>query len=250
MSVYALADLHGNLPIFNEIMNHLGPDDTLYYLGDAVDRGPNGWEILQRLLNDPRVIFIKGNHEDMMLNCIGRYNPNTWDDNLFRWDYEWETWYYNGGETTYKAFCADPNRQGRYEIIQKMKNLPFICAYHNTQSQIVYLCHAGCDDVDNICETDAIWDRSHYQRPDRWLGNDNEVIVHGHTPIPLLVDEQVRVCRAFNIDYPLPKEEEMRGAYWYANGHKCCIDCGTVWTDQAVLLNLDTWDEEIFEVTK
>jgi hypothetical protein len=36
------------------------------------------------------------------------------------------------------------------------------------------------------------------------------------------------------------------GAYWYAGGHKVNIDCGCVFTDTIVLLNLDTWDEEIF----
>ena len=37
------------------------------------------------------------------------------------------------------------------------------------------------------------------------------------------------------------------GAYWY-HGYRCDIDCCTIKTRQTVLLNLDTFDEEIFEL--
>ena len=47
MSVYALADLHGNGTIYNKIKNFLKPNDTVYFLGDAIDRGPDGWTILK-----------------------------------------------------------------------------------------------------------------------------------------------------------------------------------------------------------
>jgi hypothetical protein len=37
------------------------------------------------------------------------------------------------------------------------------------------------------------------------------------------------------------------GAYWYCNGHKVDIDNGVFLTGRTVLLNLDTWEEKIFQ---
>ena len=42
MATYACSDLHGNWELWAEIKKFLKPDDTLYYLGDATDRGPDG----------------------------------------------------------------------------------------------------------------------------------------------------------------------------------------------------------------
>ena len=41
---YVMADIHGNLERFNSIMKQirLKDDDTLYILGDVIDRFPDG----------------------------------------------------------------------------------------------------------------------------------------------------------------------------------------------------------------
>ena len=41
----------------------LRPDDTLYILGDVIDRGPDGVKILQDMMARPNVVPILGNHE-------------------------------------------------------------------------------------------------------------------------------------------------------------------------------------------
>ena len=58
MATYACSDLHGNWELWTEIKKFLKPDDTLYYLGDATDRGPDGWAILKEMLNDSRINYI------------------------------------------------------------------------------------------------------------------------------------------------------------------------------------------------
>jgi calcineurin-like phosphoesterase family protein len=247
MAVYACADLHGCRWAWEAIKKVLQPNDTLYFLGDAADRGPDGWAIMNELITDPRVIYIKGNHEDFMLQNIGNSTPDTFDPDAFYWDEHMELWFYNGGEVTYNAFMKDPNR---FNNLHLFKNLPFITVYHNIFGETVYLTHAGCNihDIPGLTEEEAIWNREHY-RLNRWDGADNEFVVHGHTPIPLMVQTQDKIAAFWSDEEnPIIRTEDMiePGAYWYAGGHKVNIDCGTVFTGVCVLLNLDTWDEEIF----
>lgn len=70
---YVLSDIHGNLQRFESIMEqiNLQPTDTLYILGDVVDRFPDGIRILRRIMKMSNVKMILGNHEHMMLNAIG-----------------------------------------------------------------------------------------------------------------------------------------------------------------------------------
>ena len=50
--IYVLSDIHGNLKRFESIMKqiNLQPDDTLYILGDVVDRNSDGIKILRKLM--------------------------------------------------------------------------------------------------------------------------------------------------------------------------------------------------------
>ena len=70
---YVLSDIHGNLRRFESIMKqiNLQPDDTLYILGDVVDRYPHGVKILRQIMKMPNVKMLIGNHEYMMLKAIG-----------------------------------------------------------------------------------------------------------------------------------------------------------------------------------
>ena len=70
MSVYALSDLHGNLNIWKKIKEFLKPEDKVYFLGDAADRGDYGWEIIKEIIKDNRFIYIKGNHQNMPLQSL------------------------------------------------------------------------------------------------------------------------------------------------------------------------------------
>ena len=237
MSVYAWADIHGDRTLFNAVMNFLQPDDKVYFLGDAIDRGNDGWEILKTIINDPRFIFIKGNHEDMMCHALQnfpRYSTST---------RAMEIWGWNGNTPTLNGINLDEDENVK-EILEQVNNLPTYATYINPDGEVFWLTHAGCDYVENGLEAidteDLIWDRSHFIN-NRWYHDnpDNLYIVHGHTPIVYLVEELSHY-------YDNLPEEIEPGAFYYAGGHKIDIDCGAVFTGVTVLLNLDTWDEEIF----
>ena len=71
--IYVMSDIHGNERRFNSIMKQidLRPEDTLYVLGDVVDRHPGGIRILRRIMAMPNAKMILGNHEYMMLRALG-----------------------------------------------------------------------------------------------------------------------------------------------------------------------------------
>ena len=72
MSTYAISDLHGQYGIFEKLLDVIdfSENDFLYILGDAIDRGPDGIKILQKIKDTPNMDLIIGNHEFMMLNSI------------------------------------------------------------------------------------------------------------------------------------------------------------------------------------
>lgn len=247
MSVYACSDIHGQSQLFTQILDFLNPTDTVYFLGDAIDRGPDGWDICKVIIDDPRFIYLKGNHEDMMLKAIGDIGPNhNFDDDIIGVNYNYSLWFHNGGSTTYNALKKDTKY---FYYIQHLRSLPTLIYYYNSKGHHIYLTHAGfnLDRIRDITEEDLLWNRTHYYI-DTWGGYVNEYMIHGHTPNPYLVSELNEV-----LDWlipPIPEEKkhkyEIGHSFWYCENHKCCIDCGAHFTNSIVLLNLDTFEEVTF----
>lgn len=233
MAVYACSDLHGNWELWSEIKKFLKPNDTLYYLGDSTDRGKDGWAILKEMLNDERIHYIAGNHDIMLANRIGR--PH---------DYHIASLHHsNGGFYTWEDAENDPDAE---KIKNQIRRLPLYAVYENADGLKIFMSHSGSTHIDN--DEDLIWDRSEYI--DTKNHSEYDVIVHGHTTIPHLIEDLEEI---HNFYFQKPEAELFKmpewkgGAYWY-HGYRCDIDCCTIKTKQTVLLNLDTFDEEIFEV--
>ena len=74
---YVLSDIHGNMPNFKSILKQidLQPEDTLYILGDVIDRYPEGIRILRMIMAMPNAKMLLGNHEYMMLKAISMPHP-------------------------------------------------------------------------------------------------------------------------------------------------------------------------------
>ena len=50
--VFAVADLHGMIELYQQIKDFLKPEDKVYCLGDMGDRGTNCWETVKAIMND------------------------------------------------------------------------------------------------------------------------------------------------------------------------------------------------------
>lgn len=232
MSVYCCSDLHANYDIWRQIKNYLKPDDMLYNLGDTIDRGNVGLEILKENFDMPNVTLLKGNHEDF-IDKIGM--------NLY-YTKNLQLWYMNGGFRTIEAF-NELSEHEQFTLISKVKKLPTHIEYTNTRGEILYLCHAGRQpdtaEIPDMGEGDIpmnnyIWDRWHIHDP-YWRGKDNEYCIHGHTPICYIKD--------YN---PPETPQNVLKIFKYCGGHKINMDLGTFNTYTACLLNLDTWEEIYF----
>ncbi len=241
MSVYALSDLHGMYELWEKIKKFLQPEDTLYFLGDAADRGPDGYKIMKELLADDRVIYLKGNHEDFFVKGINEY--------LIYGDMNYDLWTFdNGGWDTFLEAIEDTPT-----ILQSVHNrifkLPFFSIYQNENNQLIYLSHAGyyVEELFEATEKDLLWNRTHFRSP--WPNKEeykHAFLVHGHTPTPFLKQELVSIANFYDKE---PNFVNNDGAIFYCDGHKIDIDCGAFATSATVLLDLDTFETFSFKAS-
>ncbi|MEL7000851.1 MAG: metallophosphoesterase, partial [Pseudomonadota bacterium] len=98
--IFAIGDVHGCDGLLAEMHDRIldqararGADDaTVVHIGDYVDRGRQNIAVIDRLMRGlPGVecICLKGNHEAMMLDCLGTDSSSVWT-----------RWIRNGGDMT------------------------------------------------------------------------------------------------------------------------------------------------------
>src|SRR5215467_14248851 len=96
--LYALGDVHGCADELESILKAIAPTagDTVVFVGDYVDRGPASSAVVELALalekTRAETVFLKGNHEDMMLSFLGlpgRYG---------------ESFLFNGGISTMESY--------------------------------------------------------------------------------------------------------------------------------------------------
>lgn len=247
MSVYAFSDLHAQYDLWQQIKEYIKPDDTVYCLGDCVDRGDAGLEILNEILETPNIILLRGNHEDFIyyigseLIKHNKYDYNV-DMELSNLIYLWES---NGAKNTIKAF-KKLSKSKQWQLINKIKELPTYAKYINTKGDKIFLCHAGCrpdakEEVSTKTEiptNNYIWDRLHIYDL-HWKGKDNEYCVHGHTPIEYIY----YFLNSAERSLPQSRFEIFK----YCDNHKIDIDLGSFETHKTCLLNLDTFKPIYFK---
>ena len=78
---YAVSDIHGMYGSYIDVMSNLNPNDTLYIIGDVIDRGKNGIKIIEDIMerqknskSNPTIVFLCGNHEYTFLECVRVFN--------------------------------------------------------------------------------------------------------------------------------------------------------------------------------
>lgn len=223
---FACSDIHGMLDLWKQISNYCDDSDTIYFLGDAIDRGKESMQVLLFLLNDKRVKYIKGNHEDIFVNLIE--NPDSMDFLL-------KDPTYNG----IKDFL-ELDLQIQIEIYNKLSNLPIEFQYINKNNQKIILNHSGFFTKESIPLEEKyqsyLWDRDHiFKGLNKWDLEENTFIVHGHTPVQTL--------------YRDTREKPNYEIFFYCEDHKIDLDLASFMSKKIALFNLDTlMIEKYFEV--
>ena len=124
MAIYVMSDIHGNYDRYLDFLNYsnFNDNDTLYIIGDVLDRGSMAIPLIQDIMNRENVILLKGNHELMLLpilNDLIRQSKET----------QWEIIADElaiaqiGQEETLQDFCKLPTQE-QNEITYFISQLP------------------------------------------------------------------------------------------------------------------------------
>lgn len=119
--IYVLSDVHGNTERFNSIMNqiNLRDEDTLYILGDVIDRYPDGIKILRKIMKTNNMKMLLGNHEYMMSEALDPlHKPTEWEQEDNK-----RLWYRNGGDVTHN-YLKHIQKSIRREVFDYLRGLP------------------------------------------------------------------------------------------------------------------------------
>ncbi|MBR4344674.1 MAG: fructose-bisphosphatase class III [Lachnospiraceae bacterium] len=185
---YVISDIHGEYDKFMEILKliHFNDTDTLYVLGDIVDRGPHPIKTLLKLMEMPNAVCIVGNHELMALDGLKFLNSTITTESVESIDAELLgnliDWQRNGSETTIEEFRR-LDQEMRKEVFD------FILSFSMYEEIIVkgrkyLLVHSGLGDyspekkIEEYSLKNLVWDRADY---DIQYFEDIYVVT-GHTP--------------------------------------------------------------------
>lgn len=223
--IYVCSNLRGNYEKYIEMIDtiNLKESDTLYILGDIVDRGRDGVKILRDMMRKPNIIGLLGNHEFMALTLVRAmiriFNKDYTES--FGGDYcdRLMNWFEKGGEFTLDEF-DNLTKQDRESVIKYLETLK---PYHEvTVNGVDYvLVHAGIDNFDDeksLSEyktEDFLWnkidDKQYFK---------NKVLITGHKPVNLVEEKSI-----------------------YKNKNNISLDCGCGYNGKLGILCLDTMDE-------
>ncbi len=186
--VYVCSDLHG-YPIekFKKLLEsvNFSSNDTLYVLGDVIDRGLDGIKLLKWMMLQPNVELILGNHEAMMLSCDFLFEEITEDsiDRLTGTKLQtYSVWVSNSGQPTLNALSAMRKNEIKY-LLEYLKEAPLYETL-TVNGRDFLLVHSGLGAFDKskklreYSPTDLLWTRPAFNQ--RYF--DDVTTIFGHTP--------------------------------------------------------------------
>lgn len=198
---YVMSDIHGMGELLENMLEKLSfsEEDTLYILGDMIDRGPDPAKVLDIASSRGNIIPLRGNHEDEFIS---------WYDNEITRMFQ--KYYYN----TYDILMdSRRTREKLPEYVTFMKSLPFYKKVKQ-EDRCFLLAHASTEEILRTWKRKdrLIWDTS---MVDRKKGIPGYVSVVGHVP--------TFVIRGF------PKTP---AEIWHSpDGRLIDVDCGAAFPD-------------------
>lgn len=184
--VFVIGDIHGCPDETALLLRNLheqqgvNDDDVVIFLGDFIDRGPDSRAAVEAVLDfkwkHPRSRFLRGNHEDMLLDFLG-FGGRHGSAYLQKG---------NGGIETLESYGVSPFDPPE----QILASLPpahfkFFCDLESIILVDKFICvHAGLNplrDLDAQNDLDVFWIREEFIYN---VHAFDKMIVFGHTPNP------------------------------------------------------------------
>jgi serine/threonine protein phosphatase 1 len=230
---YCVSDIHGCYDEFMALINEirLGADDTLYVLGDVIDRGNDPIKCLQFIMTQLNIKMLMGNHEQMMLDTlIHGIDPERWVED-------------NGGDVSLRQLNA-LGIEHRKTILNFVETLPYYYTVQ-VQNKNYLLVHAGLNlrlrkkgeplatTLKNQDLNEMVWIREDFYSK---KALSNHVTVFGHTP-------------TFELHYRHNKKIWLNNTIWHDPKwkDKIGIDCGCYGGGTLAALRLDDMREFYIE---
>ncbi len=229
--IYAISDIHGEYKQFLALLQKINfsENDTLYVLGDVVDRGAEPVKVLRYMMTRKNIIPIIGNHEvlaceglKLLLGTITRDIVNRFNSKELEM---MSNWIKIGANSTIGEFTKLDSDERR-EILEYISGFaPYKKVSAGGKNYL--LIHAAIKGfapnkpLDEYSVDDLVWDRINYAIP----YFDDIYTVTGHTPTQKILDN------------PRP------GYVFRANNH-IAIDCGAyIKGGRLAAICLDTGEE-------
>ncbi len=208
MKKFVIGDIHGGLKALLQVLKKINCDEnyTLIFLGDYVDgwsESPAVLDFLIELQKKQPCVFIRGNHDELLLDWLLGNNENI-DEKL---------WFQHGGEATVLSY-QNINAETKEKHIQFLQSLQ---DYYLDDKNRLFI-HAGFTNMKGVehefFKPLFYWDRTLWETAlaiDNQLSKDaityplrlkiyNEIFI-GHTPVTK-IDETIPVNKAcvWNVD--------------------------------------------------
>lgn len=185
--IYVCSDIHGQYELYKKMLEKINfsDNDTLYILGDAIDRGPDSMSLLLDIMKRKNVVLLLGNHELMMINYLKMIDKRT------------DCWFLsaNKGKQTFKEFEAlSKNEQD--DIIDFLSKLPLQVQIELNNKKFLlshsfYIKDTGTisnwQDVHYYVAMDVVWASPWRKQedfvPKRAYYMDDTIHVIGHVPV-------------------------------------------------------------------
>lgn len=227
MATYVMSDIHGNYDRYLEFLQYsnFNDNDNLYIIGDVLDRGSMAIPLLQDIIKRKNVVFLKGNHELMMLPIL---------NDLMYQSKETQKQIINdemaiaqiGQEETLQDFCKLSVKE-QNELVDYISQLPLYEELEVNGIRYI-LVHAGLPDfsempIEYYDENDLLFGPHDF---DIFHYDDGSKIIVGHLPTKF-------------INGATPHEI-------YHINDTIAIDCGCGYGGQLGVLCLNTMEEMYF----
>lgn len=188
-NLIAIGDIHGCFKTMRTLLEEKvqpGKEDTLIFLGDYVDRGPDSKSVIDYIIGlgntGHKTVLLRGNHEQTMIDALETENSlrKGWFSKPKNAVYE--SWFEKfGGRETLQSYGIDRDiKQLPENHRQWLQALKF---YHKTEDHLFV--HAGFNfsNADIFEDADAmLWTREFDYDAKKAGGRK---VVHGHVPVQL-----------------------------------------------------------------
>ncbi len=220
---YVVSDIHGCYDKYKMLLGRIGlkDEDTLFVLGDAVDRGNGGIEILLDMFERPNVVPLMGNHDYSALNILPMMENGLTNLTGLQRDIA-SLWLSDGGMVTYEAFMR-LGEDERRKIISYLKTFTYF-EKAEADGKKFFLAHTVPEkefflDKEDQSVFDYLTGEPDYDK----VYDEDMYIVTGHTPTELI-------------------DPAFAGRIWKGNGH-IAVDCGAAFGNPLGCVRLDTLEE-------